>query len=197
MRFTETLIALRGIREQIDRIRTYVQNLRTQRKQEKERLAELRQQVIDIKQSLVLLQKVNKDLQNQAHRELTQVVTLCLQGIFKDMDYKFDILFKDRGGRTQAHLVLLNKGHVVTNPLEEDSGGVVDIAAFTLQLSCLLLSRPELRRIMLLDEPFKNLSVEYRKNARLMLEYLAEELGIQFIIVTHMKQLVIGKGIRL
>jgi ABC-type molybdenum transport system ATPase subunit/photorepair protein PhrA len=81
--------------------------------------------------------------------------------------------------------------------MEEDSGGVVDVASFVLRLSCLMLSKPPLRRLIVLDEPFKFVSVEYRDNVRAMLEKLAKDFKIQFIMVTHIEELITGKVVRL
>jgi ABC-type molybdenum transport system ATPase subunit/photorepair protein PhrA len=81
--------------------------------------------------------------------------------------------------------------------MEEDSGGVVDVAAFVLRLSCLMLSKPAVRRIIVLDEPFKFVSIEYRDNVRMMLEKLSSDFDIQFIMVTHIEELVTGKEVQL
>ncbi len=86
---------------------------------------------------------------------------------------------------------------MIAKPLDEDSGGVVDVAAFTLQLSSLMLKKPPVRRVMILDEPFKFVSEEYRPGIRQMLEKLSEEFNFQFILVTHIVELMIGKVIKL
>jgi len=78
-------------------------------------------------------------------------------------------------------------------------GGVVDVAAFALRLSCLMLSKPPLRRILILDEPFKYVSERrgYRERVRQLLESLAEEMGIQILMVTHIEALQTGDIVEL
>ena len=76
-------------------------------------------------------------------------------------------------------------------------GGVVDVAAFALRLSCIVLHKPVLRRIILLDEPFKFVSEQYRENIKTMLETLAKDFNVQFIMVTHIEELIIGNIIKL
>ena len=88
-------------------------------------------------------------------------------------------------------------GDEIENVLNSDSGGVVEVAAFALRLSCLILSKPSLRRIIILDEPFKYVSEEYRENIRLLLEGLSRDFKVQFIMVTHITELQTGKVIRL
>jgi len=48
-----------------------------------------------------------------------------------------------------------------------------------------------------LDEPFKNLSTEYRDAVCRLLEELSKKLNIQFLIVTHIPDFEVGKVIRL
>jgi len=69
---------------------------------------------------------------------------------------------------------------------------VVDVAAFALRLSALMLSRPARRRVVVLDEPFKFVSAGYRDRVRAMLENLAPDLEVQFIFVTHIDELRCG-----
>jgi len=86
---------------------------------------------------------------------------------------------------------------VEVDPLSASGGGVVDVAAFALRLSCLCLSKPKRRHLLVLDEPFKFVSEEYRHRIRGMMEKLSEEMGVQIIMVTHIKELETGKVIRL
>ena len=78
------------------------------------------------------------------------------------------------------------------DPLE--CGGVLDVACFALRVASLILTKPPRRRLLILDEPFHFLSLEGangHKNllrARELVHSLAEELGIQFIVVTHLKE---------
>ena len=92
---------------------------------------------------------------------------------------------------------MIKDGKDIDDPLEADSGGVIDLAAFALRLSCLMLAKPKLRRIIILDEPFKYVSEQYIPNIRKLIEGLAEDFKVQFIIVTHIKELRIGKIIEL
>jgi len=48
-----------------------------------------------------------------------------------------------------------------------------------------------------MDEPFKSISNEYQENVKKMLIYLSESFGFQFIIVTHIQNLITGKVIKL
>ena len=151
-----------------------------------------------LEEARVIAQTVAQTVQQQAHNKISNVVTKCLQTVFNGKDrYSFKINFERKRGRTEADLILIKNGHEISDPLTGDSGGVVDIAAFALRISCLILSKPTLRRVVLLDEPFKYIDIDNRENAKILLETLSKDLGIQFIMVTHDDEFKIGKVIKL
>lgn len=142
-----------------------------------------------------IVQAVAQTVQEEAHDRIAGVVTRCLTTVFED-PYEFKIKFERARGRTEAHLTFVRDGHGV-NPIDASGGGVVDVAAFALRLSCLMLSRPARRRVVVLDEPFKFVSADRRYAVRAMLEQLAGELGVQFIMVTHIEELQCGRVVDL
>jgi DNA repair exonuclease SbcCD ATPase subunit len=141
------------------------------------------------------LQRVAQSVQETAHEQIAGIVSRCLAAVFDD-PYEFRILFERKRGKTEARLVFIREGHEV-DPMTAAGGGVVDVAAFALKLACLLLTTPRPRKLLVLDEPFKHLSVEQTERVSEMLETLATDLGVQFIVVTHNKMLQAGKVIRL
>ena len=146
----------------------------------------------------VITQQIAQAIQQQAHKRIAGVVSKCLETVFVGDDlYGFKIDFERKRGRTEAKLVLTKNGNEIDDPLDFDSGGVCEVAAFALRLSCLVLSKPRLRKVILFDEPFKSISVDYLDNVRILMNKLSEEFGVQFIVVTHIAQLETGKVIRL
>lgn len=143
-----------------------------------------------------LVQGVAKEVQEQAHARIAGVVSRCLETVFDD-PYTFHIRFDSKRGKTEARLLLERDGLILENPLREAGGGVVDVCALALRLACLVLSTPRRRRFLCLDEPLKFLSVNYQPRVAELLMELAEEMDIQFLIVTHSKFLKLGKVIEL
>jgi len=137
-----------------------------------------------------IIQAVAETIQEEAHSRIAGVVTQCLATVF-DEPYEFRIVFERLRGRTEARLVFTRDGAEI-NPIDAAGGGVVDVAAFALRLSCLMLARPACRRVVVLDEPFKFVSADRRANVRAMLEGLTTDLGVQFIMVTHIDELRCG-----
>ena len=85
---------------------------------------------------------------------------------------------------------------LLEDPVNEAGGGVIDVAGFALRVSALLLQKPQRRRLIVMDEPFRFLSADRRHTIPVMLEYLAEEFDLQFVFITHMEELTIGKVIQ-
>lgn len=144
-----------------------------------------------------LIVKTARIVQQQAHQRIASVVTSCLQAVFQEEAYKFGIEFQEQRGRTGAILYLERDGIKLDKPMDAAGGGVVDVAAFALRAACLVLHRPRLRRLLVLDEPFKFVSREYRPRIRQMLEQLSQDLSIQIIMVTHDGEYQTGTIIRI
>lgn len=143
-----------------------------------------------------VLQSLAATVQQQAHRRIASVVSRCLEAVFEEDAYEFKINFEEKRGKTEARLLFCRDGLEV-EPLEAAGGGVVDVASFALRLACLVLQRPVRRRLLCLDEPFRFLSKAYRPRLKGLLMSLANEFNVQFIMVTHIPDLMTGKVVEL
>lgn len=164
-------------------------------REEKTNLEKAKNNVLYAEQAQEIVQKVAEAVQKKAHDRIASVVTRCLESVFGDDAYQFEILFEKKRGRTEAKLIFTKDGLVLDDPINESGGGAVDVAAFALRLSCLLLSIPKKRPLLVLDEPLKYLSADYRPTTSELLRELAKEMKFQFILVTHDEELKIGKTI--
>ena len=159
-----------------DRILTQLEVLESKQKKQT-RVLELQEQ------ALALIQQIAIETQEQLNYQVASIATEAFNAILDD-PYEFSLIMDVKYGRTEACPVFIRNGEERCNPMQETGGGAVDIAAFGLRISLLLLSQ-RFRRVLVLDEPFRNLSKEYQKFAAELLETLAERLGIQIIMVTH------------
>lgn len=188
----------RSIAQLRDRANCLLADLHHARKtllDEKVALVAAREAVGDAEEAQKIAQLVAQTVQQQAHERIASTVSRCLAAVF-DRPYKFKIIFEQKRGRTEARLVFERDGNEL-DPLSASGGGVVDVAAFALRLAALLLTRPPLRRVLVLDEPFRFVSVQYRERVRDLLEQLSDELGVQLIMVTHIEDFEVGTVIRL
>ena len=183
-------------RRKLDRLKASLDHARRSCLDAKEALKKARTRLNHAGQAQRIVQAVAEGVQQQAHRRIAAVVTRCLKAVFGDDAYEFRIDFSQKRGKTEAEFKLVRDGLAV-DPADAAGGGVVDVAAFALRLACLLLSVPRRRKLLVLDEPFKHLSKSYRPAVRQLLKAMAEEMGVQMIVVTHDPMLQIGKVIEL
>jgi len=128
-----------------------------------------------------IIQTVAKDTQANLEEHISSVCSIALESIFED-PYEFKLAYEIKRNRTEARLVLIKDGEEI-EPMHGAGGGVVDIVAFALRIALLLLSNNS--KVIILDEPFRFLSKDLQPKAGIMLSQLSENLGIQFIMVTH------------
>ena len=161
-------------------------------------IQETKKELENAKSAQALIQQVAQSVQEIAHAGIAGIVTRCLRTVFgEDFPSEFVIRFEQKRGRTEARLVLVDSGGEELNPLEADAGGVVDVISFGLRIACLLLTSPARRKLLVLDEPFKMLSQEYRPTLRRMLKVISQEFEVQMIMVTHSPELVCGEVVEL
>ena len=185
-------------RKKVDSLLSDLKVAKRAYREERKKLAEAKDHLKYVEEAQQITQQVAKEIQQKAHKQIAGVVSRCLETVFTGDDvYGFKIRFERKRGKTEAVLILTKNGHEVDDPLNADSGGVVDVAAFALQTSCIVLAKPNLRRFLSLDEPFKFVSAEYRNNVKMLLEGLAKDFKFQYLMVTHESDYYIGKVIRL
>jgi ABC-type Mn2+/Zn2+ transport system ATPase subunit len=178
-------------RERADRLLAEYRSAKQQIVQEKEFLASARELSASAEEAQKILQGVAQAVQEVAHDRMATVVTRCLQAVFSDA-YEFRILFEQKRGKTEAKLTFARGGVVLEDPLNEASGGMVQVAALALVLANLVARLPPARRFLALDEPFPGVSAANADRVNAMTEALARDLGVQFLIATHNELLEVG-----
>lgn len=158
--------------------------------------AELCEQLRVHQEAQRIVQHLASEVQNQVHGRISQIVSRCLTAVFVEDPYEFQIEFEIKRGKTEAKLQFVRDG-VVVDPLTASGGGVVDVASFALRLAALVLTKPPRRKLLVLDEPFRFVSADYRDRVRQLLLRLSEELGLQIIMVTHDPALQVGNVVEI
>lgn len=165
-----------------------------QEKEEKVALATCEKDLETAKLAQQHLQTIAQQLQQHSHRHITKVVSRCLSAVF-DERIELRIEFERKRGRTEARFTYLKNGYRV-NP-KVSSGGVMDVAALALRLAALTLTLPPARKLLILDEPFRSISVRRLNRMGQLIESLSKDLRLQIIIASHDEELQIGKVVRL
>ena len=127
------------------------------------------------------LQAIANETQMKIKYRIEAIAQKALDAVWPGR-YTFHIDFDPKRGKNDARIYVM-KGEYELDPLKNNGGGLADILSMALRISTLLLARTE--RVIILDEPMKNVSRSLRDTIMLMLKELSVSLGIQFILITH------------
>jgi len=128
-----------------------------------------------------VIQQVAAETQGNLKIHITTLVTSALKSIFED-EKEFKMLIEQRRNQTEIDFFIDDNGNL-QEPLDSDGFGLVNVLSLALRIAYWCLKKN--RRIFILDEPFRDLSKGYSKNASALLKRLCDELGVQMIIVSH------------
>lgn len=179
---------------EIRRVRREYQDICKAFERERNGLQDAKVSLEDTLDAQKVAQEAAEQIQQLVHKRIADIVNKCLQAIFDD-PYEFQIRFESKRGKTEAELTFVRDGRERKNV----GGGVVDVVAFALRLASLLLSTKAPAPVEILDQPFGNVSKAngYLERVPEMLVMLSKEFGIQFVQVTHVDELKMGKIIEL
>lgn len=139
-----------------------------------------------IQKAQALIQDTAKETQDQLRFHLQDLVNSALESVFPGV-YQFRLEFPFNRKSTEADIYLLKDGGRV-DPLDSSGGGVVDVICFALRVVAWSIGKSD--NTIILDEPFKWLSVNLRPLAAELLRLLGKQLHLQLIFVTHDPELV-------
>lgn len=134
-----------------------------------------------MQESLSFLFSVAKETQKAISLNVSELVNLALNLCFPG-EYRFKLEFVEARGKVEARCLFEHNGNDVSI-MDATGGGVVDVCAFALRLSCYVLTNAA--DTIILDEPFRFVSVDLRPRVAGLVKELSEKLNVQFIIVTH------------
>lgn len=145
-----------------------------------------------------LFKETSLNCQQQTNERISNIITKLYQFVFENNDKV--IIQTDIKRNVPVASILIeterNGEKITLDPVEEEGGGKLDIISLGLRLAGLLLYTPALNRVLILDEPLKNLSTNetsakaYRQRTAEFLKMICEEYGIQIIMTTHDKAFV-------
>jgi len=157
--------------------------------QKKDRMEELSSKLDLMEKVQVFLQKIAKDTQDRLSLQIEDIINSALDAVFPN-EYTFRLEFTTSRNRTEAQLLFYDQrtGKEV-DPMNASGGGVVDLTAFALRIACYVLEN-NTDNVIILDEPFRFISRDLQERAGKILKTLSNKLGIQIIMVTHIKELI-------
>lgn len=122
------------------------------------------------------------DLLKSSVDSMSDLTTSGLQYIIDDQDLKFSIKQELKYNRLAMRFAIENDG-VEGDPVTSFGGGAVLISSLILRLA--VMSRMNMGNLLLLDESMFAVANQYIPAAADFMRKLAEELGINILMVTH------------
>lgn len=152
---------------------------------ERENLASL---LSEVDQSIAILTKLAELKRKDLEQRVEDILTYALTSVF-EQPYKFKIQSTLRGNQIRMEFKIEKNG-AETDIIDGQGGGIVDVVSFVLRVVNLLLYKPSVRKLIILDEFGKHISREYLPNVASLIKELSDRTGIQFLIVTHASELI-------
>jgi len=134
----------------------------------------------------IILQTAARKTQQNIEIHFSDLVTKAMQLVF-DNPYVFQPEFIEKRNKTECDLWFV-KNNQKLRPRFASGGGALDVASFALRLAYWRLEKSA--PVLILDEPFKNLSRNLMPKAVEMLKMLSNEFGLQIIMITHIQEIV-------
>ncbi len=178
---------LEAYRKSINQKLTSIEIVKTSERRAKEEIKQLENDSRALQEAREIFQKAAILTQNHLAKHLSSIVTKAIRTVFHEKNIEFLVEFKERRNNTECDMWFVEEGRRFSL-LDSRGYGMVDIASFALRVSYVLLGHTE--DILIIDEPFRNLSEDKHVLASQMIKELSSELGMQFIISTHMTAII-------
>ncbi len=177
---------LTNYRKQIESKKTELAIFKSLRKKHTLQLLKFREESNTLKEARELFQKAAVLTQNHLANHMSTIVTKALRATFYEKDVYFKVEFVERRNVTECDMWIEENGYKYSL-LESRGYGMTDITSFALVVAYIFLHTSE--NILMIDEPFRNLSEDKHEIASQMIKELSTELSMQFIIATHVPSL--------
>ena len=134
-------------------------------------------------------QNVAEEVQQEVADTICTITTSALFAVFPDDPYECKIRFQVKRNIIEAELYFERDGEEF-HPVDDSGGGVIDVASFAARVAFIFLSGS--KKLLIADEPFKFVSRKYLPKIPEMLKMLSDKLKMQFIIVSHIPDIIEG-----
>lgn len=121
-------------------------------------------------------------------RKLESITNEALSLIFPDKEMRFMVNAKQTRVGIKYELAIETDG-IVTDLLDAKGGGVLDVIQLCLRITY-LMRLGNVRKLLVLDEPLKNLDSERINLAVEWIYNISQMFGIQMVIITHIPAMI-------
>lgn len=129
-----------------------------------------------------LIIAVTESMSHDIKEKLSSIVSTALSSVW-DVPPSFKMELVTRRNQLEVDIFYEEDGKQYNT--KNSGGGVKDVTSFALKVGMWSLSSENLRPTFVMDEPFKDVSPDLQHRVGDLLKKLSDELGIQFIMVSH------------
>lgn len=122
--------------------------------------------------------------QEVIRQKIEMLVTYGLKTVF-DEDIQFRVTLDARKNQIYMGFAIEDDEGRQVPLMDGEAGGVVALTALLLRIVLLLMTRPRLNPLLILDEPLTQLSVSYREPAAQLILRLVDKGLLRVLAVTH------------
>lgn len=145
----------------------------------------------EIEQAKEIVHRVTKEVQESVSLEISKLVTSTLAAVLEKEDrytFRFQLILKKRGFDVEMWFEKDDNVYEIT----EVGGGIWDLASIALRVGLwtLLPAGIRTRGVIVLDEPFRFLSMKFQPYAGEMMRFMADELSLQIIVISHKPEII-------
>ncbi len=188
-------VKIQALQSRYDRESGILSSLQEQLTDKQESLESTNRDIEIGEQVQLLFTKTSEFARAQTKVHVERAVTAALQAVIS-RDIRFEILLGEFNGQPAADWKVVGtmkdetgEYTVSGNPENARGGGIADIVSLALRLAMLELVRPKPEGPIILDEPGKHVSPEYREAFGEFLRSYARQSGRQIIFVTNVDEL--------
>jgi DNA repair exonuclease SbcCD ATPase subunit len=142
--------------------------------------------MLDLKEATMIAQLLANEATDKLASKFNDIVSVAIQTVFGD-EYEFKMKIESKNNNITATPVLYKSG-IEESFRASSGGGAMAIASLALRVALLTLTKNP-TPIFILDEVFKAIGDEQIEKACQLVQTISENLGIQFIVVTHSKEI--------
>lgn len=138
----------------------------------------------DLVEARRIISEAARSTQLQFQGFVESLVTMAIQTVFPEQQYRFVMEFDLKANRSEINLLVQQGEKEPYRPEDEQGGGLLDVLSFALRVVMWSLEKPRSRPVFVMDEPFRYCG-KLTSLAGNMMKEISQKLGIQIIMVTH------------
>jgi len=152
-----------------------------------ENLRRAQENCCSLESCIPIVQAIAGKLQNNVKDKIISIVQTALDATFPGLTFAME--FVTRREKTECDVYIIDEEGGKQTIIDGCGGGVKDIIAFALRIAIWALDNSS-SPVIFLDEPMKFVSEGLRQQSANLLHVLSKKLGIQFVVVSHVAEIV-------